>query len=261
MFDFLIFKISNYYFYTHSLINVISALVFVMSLVYFLRKLNIDYITIVKLICLLIIFGILGTHILSGFISLVFDKKSILYVITNLSQERSYYGGLILNIIITFLFIKRHRLPEYQILDIVTLSQTAALSISRFACLSAGCCFGKPTNFQFGIKLNSSFVLEEFRNIYLYPTQIYEIAGVLIILLICFFVYYKIKEKGYVFILYLLLYSLLRFFIDFYRNYPEHYYIINGILTISQFLSIFIFFSGLVFYFNKDKIFCLKKCT
>lgn len=72
----------------------------------------------------------------------------------------------------------------------------------------------------------------------LHPTQIYEALTSLIIFAI---LWQSLKRKhfeGQVFILYLVLYSCTRFAIEFLRGDAERGFVLDGLLSTSQFISL-----------------------
>ena len=82
------------------------------------------------------------------------------------------------------------------------------------------------------------------------PTQIF--SSVFDFLLALFLLWYDKKERkqGRVFSLYMIIYSLGRFAIEFIRDDPRGNV---GVLSTSQFISLFIVLIGIIF-FNFDKI-------
>jgi len=236
----------NFLFINFTIGNIFTLLAivsFILSMIFLSHISKINKKQIIILSFILLFFGLVGTQILSFVINLLYNKDG-LNVLSKWGQDRSYYGGLILNIFISLFYIKKFDLPKYKTLDIITISQVIAFAFGRFSCLSNGCCYGNPTNSDFGIKLYSNLILDKFRGINLYPTQIYEIICLLIILSVIILVFKYSKVSGLSFYLYLILYPFARFIIEFYRNnYIQNYIIYN--ISISQFISIIIFITAL----------------
>jgi phosphatidylglycerol:prolipoprotein diacylglycerol transferase len=126
--------------------------------------------------------------------------------------------------------IHRYKLPLWKIADLSAIAIAIAHSIGRLGCTSAGCCYGKPfleDNITPGIHLSGKFPF--FYVVFpegavappympLYPTQLMEFFGLLLIFFILLFFYRKKPFDGAVFSLYLLLYGAFRFFLEFYRG-------------------------------------------
>ena len=84
----------------------------------------------------------------------------------------------------------------------------------------------------------------------LYPTQIF--SSIFDFALGLFLLWYgnKNKEKGKTMSMYMIIYSIGRFFVEFLRNDPRGSV---GLLSTSQFISIFILIGGILLY-NINKL-------
>jgi len=112
-----------------------------------------------------------------------------------------------------------------------------AHSIGRIGCFFNGCCYGRQT--EFGIFFPSHQAV-------LIPTQIIE--SFLLVLLFIFLRNIQSRQHkiGIVLAYYLILYSLIRFGIEFFRGDPEPIYF--G-LRIFQLFCIGMFTFGVIIYF------------
>ncbi|MFH0738910.1 MAG: prolipoprotein diacylglyceryl transferase [Candidatus Omnitrophota bacterium] len=135
----------------------------------------------------------------------------------------SWFGGLIGGFIFWIAYLKKKRLPLYKTLDLIAPFLALAQAIGRIGCLLNGCCFGKPY--------------------LLIPVQLYSSLALLVIFIILRLLQERPHRGGEVFFTYLLLYSLKRFSIEFYRadNPP----VIYG-LTLFQLLSLLALFFSLI---------------
>jgi len=61
-------------------------------------------------------------------------------------------GGVILAILVIFLFLLYHKLPIRQYLDILAVGLMLALACGRIGCFLNGCCFGKPTDLPWAVR-------------------------------------------------------------------------------------------------------------
>ena len=88
----------------------------------------------------------------------------------------------------------------------------------------------------------------------LHPTQIYEAVASLMIFVVLWQALKRKRYDGQVFILYLVLYSITRFSIEFLRGDPERGFVFGGVLSTSQLISIFlIIFAAVLFSRLKKK--------
>lgn len=169
----------------------------------------------------------------------------LLYVLTNLDEYREqpltaifsrygfvFYGGLIFAIIVSIWYLRRQKLPVWQIADVLAPSIPIGQAIGRIGCFLNGCCYGKPTTLPWGVRVPGRDPLDLTP---LHPTQGYEAIGDLIIFSILTCLWKRRKFEGQIFLMYLMLYSILRFVIEMYRG-DNPYLLFN--LTLSQILSI-----------------------
>ncbi len=156
-----------------------------------------------------------------------------------------FYGGFIAVVIILLYYFKRNALPIWKVSDLFTPSLAIGHAIGRLGCLFAGCCHGKPTDMPWGITFTHPDSLA-IKDIPLHPTQIYESfaeTSIFIALLILR------KRKGFhgqVFWTYVLLYSVARFIIEFFRGDHTRGFIYHGIST-AQGVSIVLFLLAITF--------------
>jgi len=111
--------------------------------------------------------------------------------------------------------------------------------VGRLGCLMAGCCYGLPTTRPWGITFTDPFAASNVGtplNQPLHPTQLYEAGAELIILIVLLFTERKGRPfAGRTFWLYMLLYAISRFIIEFYRGDDRG---TVGMFSTSQFISI-----------------------
>jgi phosphatidylglycerol:prolipoprotein diacylglycerol transferase len=97
--------------------------------------------------------------------------------------------------------------------------------VGRFGCLLAGCCYGKPTTLPWGITFTDPFAASNVGtplHVALHPTQLYD-AGVEFLILIFLLGTERFwrRRAGWTFWVYILLYGVSRFVIEFYRGDPR----------------------------------------
>src|SRR3954447_8994991 len=106
-----------------------------------------------------------------------------------LSLARSggvFYGGLILAVVVALWYIRRIGLPLWTTCDVFAPGIALGHVVGRFGCFFAGCCYGKPTTVRWAITFTDPFAAANTGtplNVPLHPTQLYEAAAELVILL------------------------------------------------------------------------------
>jgi phosphatidylglycerol:prolipoprotein diacylglycerol transferase len=150
-----------------------------------------------------------------------------------------FYGGLILAVTVALWYIRKIGLPLWTTCDVFAPGIALGHVVGRFGCFFAGCCFGKETHVPWAITFHDPFAAANVGTplgIPLHPTQLYEAGAELIIL----FVLLASERKGRPFAgrtfwLYMLLYAISRFIIEFFRGDERG---TVGIFSTSQFISL-----------------------
>jgi phosphatidylglycerol---prolipoprotein diacylglyceryl transferase len=150
-----------------------------------------------------------------------------------------FYGGLILAVATALIYIRKIGLPLWTTCDVFAPGIAVGHVVGRFGCLFAGCCYGKETNVPWAITFHDPFAAANVGTPLerpLHPTQLYEAGAELLILIVLLVTERKGRPyPGRTFWLYMLLYAISRFIIEFYRG-DERGSV--GIFSTSQFISI-----------------------
>ncbi len=150
-----------------------------------------------------------------------------------------FYGGLILAVLVAIWYIRRVGLPLWTTCDVFAPGIALGHVIGRFGCFFAGCCYGRPTGKPWGITFTDPFAAANVGTplgIPLHPTELYEAGAELLILGVLLLTERKGRPfAGRTFWLYLLLYAISRFVIEFYRG-DERGTIL--MFSTSQFISV-----------------------
>src|SRR5204862_5319417 len=150
-----------------------------------------------------------------------------------------FYGGLIVAVSVALVYISRVGLPLWTTCDVFAPGIALGHVVGRFGCLFAGCCYGKPTTLPWGITFTDTFAATNVGTplgVPLHPTQLYEAGAELLILGILLRTERKGRPfAGRTFWLYMLLYAISRFIIEFYRGDDRG---TVGMFSTAQFISI-----------------------
>ena len=164
----------------------------------------------------------------------------------------SFHGGLIGIIIASKLFSNKHKISQFIFLDLVALSAPIGIFFGRIANFINSELYGVATHVPWSVK----FILVD--NIKRHPSQLYEAFFEGIILFFILNYYFKkdyLKKPGLISGLFLIFYSLFRFFAEFFRSPdPQIGYLILN-LTMGQLISIgFLIIGALLFIVKKYEI-------
>lgn len=158
-----------------------------------------------------------------------------------------FLGGLIGAIIGMYIFLKKNKqLDPLRTIDIFAIGMPILQMFGRVGCFFAGCCYGKVCyDSQFSIIFPDTGLAPA--GVPLVPTQLFGVIGNFILIMILLIYNRKPRKKGTTLGIYLTLYAIGRFIIEFFRGDE-----IRGIyfgLSTSQWISVPILLLGLYFLF------------
>ncbi|MFH1574151.1 MAG: prolipoprotein diacylglyceryl transferase [Acidobacteriota bacterium] len=175
-----------------------------------------------------------------------------IFSLSTLRSTGVFYGGLLLAIVAAAWYLRRSNLPGWQVADMAAPGIALGQSIGRLGCLSAGCCYGKPTHLPWGITFTDRYAFDNVGvplNVPLHPTQIYESAGTLLIFVYLMWRLSRRHFTGQIILEYLAAYATLRFLIEFYRD-DERGFLFQGLLSTSQFIGLLTVAAALALFFH-----------
>lgn len=154
------------------------------------------------------------------------------------------YGGIIFVSFCIYIYTKIKNLSFFKVMDISAAPLMLGMAIGRIGCFMQGCCYGKTTTLPWGM------VFKTVSLGHLHPTQLYMSFYNFLIFLVSLKLLKKNKFVGYTGLISLALYSLFRFFVEYFRaDYRGAY----SYLSISQLISILVFFICVLTNFKKLK--------
>jgi len=156
----------------------------------------------------------------------------------------SLHGGLIGGLLAGILFCKKRRLAFWSFADLLTPSIMLGQAVGRGACTLNGCSYGKPSTLPWAVVFTDP-AAQAPHNIPLHPTQFYEMATDLSIFLILWSVRKKTRFDGQLFLLYLVIYAVARFVLEFFRGDSL---MVAGLVPVPQVFSVALFIAALAAY-------------
>lgn len=157
-------------------------------------------------------------------------------ILLNLSSGFVVYGGIIGGIAAGLVYCRIKKINFLKHLDLFVPSLALAQGFGRIGCLLAGCCYGEEAHGWFGITFHHSDNAPN--DVALVPTQIMESMFSFGLCLVLILLAKRINKDGLVAAAYLILYSLGRFVIEFYRGDIIRGQI--GLLSTSQFIALMV---------------------
>lgn len=236
-----LFSIGSYTVHSYGLLVTIGFFAAYFVAIYRAKRLNISTDIIDLILVWIIIGGTLGSKLLYWLTQIENIVKNP-RLLLDLFDGFVVYGGLVGGILAAYIFCRVKGLRFAQFFDLLIPSFALAQGFGRIGCFMAGCCYGMETNSVFGVVFPSSSIAPG--GVSLIPTQLISSAFDFLLFAVLVIYAKRKKEEGQVAALYLILYSIGRFSIEFFRGDLERGSV--GILSTSQFISIFIFVVGII---------------
>jgi len=231
---------------------------------YLMRKYRLKRDDFWSLFFYLIIFGLIGARL--GYVFFYhwpYYSNHLEEIIKFWQGGMAIHGTIFLCLLVLFFFSHFKKISFLLLADIFAPALALGQAIGRWGNYFNQEIYGKPTNFFLSIPIDYSHRLEGYEKFtYFHPVFFYSFLWLFLLFLILFFWHKKRIKKGKInqgeiFLTYLILHSLGRFFIEFLRIDPQPVYLS---LRMGQWLSIVLLVLALfIYFFLKRKKRLLKK--
>jgi phosphatidylglycerol:prolipoprotein diacylglycerol transferase len=168
-----------------------------------------------------------------------------IFSLATLRAAGVFYGGLIAALGVALWYMRKTRLPGWKTADVFAPAIALGHGIGRLGCFSAGCCWGVECHLPWAVTFTSP-VAQQLGvpvNIPLHPTQLYEAFAEFVIFGLLYRRIRKPHADGAVIGAYLMMYSTVRFAVEFFRVH-EQGNLFGGPLDTSQWISAGLFLLG-----------------
>ena len=162
----------------------------------------------------------------------------------------SFHGGLIGIIIASMLFTKKHNQDSFLYMDLVSLVAPIGIFFGRLANFINSELYGTPTDIPWAV----TFIQVD--NLSRHPSQLYEaiLEGIILFIILMYFKNKDyLKKPGLISGLFLIFYSLFRFFIEFVRVPDEQLGYLIFELSMGQIISLIFFVIGIILFYFKNE--------
>lgn len=173
-----------------------------------------------------------------------------------------FQGGLTFGFLFALWYLRKHRIPTWKAADIIGPALALGHGFGRIGCFTAGCCYGRACDLAWGVEFHSEYAHNLTGiplKIPIHPTQLYESVLNFLNFAILFVILKKKSFDGQVFALYIINYSIIRYFVEFYRgDHPDKAFLIQNpspylSLSLPQLFCIVGLVGGLSLYFFLKK--------
>lgn len=193
-----------------------------------------------------IIIGLIGARCYYVIFNYSLYKDNILDIFKIWEGGLAIHGGLIAGFITLYLYSKRYNVNPFKMTDITVVPLLLAQAIGRWGNFFNGEAHGAATTYYHLKELHiPDKIIEGMKigNVYYHPTFLYESLYCLIGFIILLFIRrYKYLKRGQLTSLYLMYYSIGRFFIESLRTDS----LMLGGFKVAQLISIILFVIGLI---------------
>ncbi len=204
-----------------------------------------DYVT--YLIIGIIIGGRLGYVVFYNF---NFYINNILDILKVWEGGMSFHGGLLGIIIASILFAKKNNQDCFLYMDLVSLVAPIGIFFGRLANFINSELYGTPTEVPWSV------IFGRVDNLSRHPSQLYEaiLEGIILFLILMHFRNKDYLTKpGLISGLFLIYYSIFRFFVEFFRVPDEHLGYLILRLSMGQIISLIFLSVGIIIFYLKNE--------
>ncbi|MFA4942089.1 MAG: prolipoprotein diacylglyceryl transferase [Patescibacteria group bacterium] len=212
--------------YWYGLFVVLAMVLGIITAMLIAKRYNIPSEKIIDLSFCLIIGGLLGARIYEIFLEFPYYLSSPIEMIKVWQGGLAIHGGILGGGVALWLFIKKNKEYNFwQLSAIIVPALALGQAVGRWGNYFNQELFGEPTSLPWGIPIdlinrNNNFISAN----YFHPTFLYESLGSLLIFVVLIYCHYLIiKKKPKIsffrstFLIYIILYSALRFILEFIR--------------------------------------------
>lgn len=229
----IIYQIGPVSVYSYGLMLAVAAIVCAFLMAKDGAKFGLKPDLIYDLVFWIVLGGIVGARIFYIGLNTAYFFSHPLKIIMIHEGGLAWQGGFAGGLLSGWLFVKKNKLQLPFMLDLAAPYVALGQAIGRIGCFLNGCCYGK--HFDHGIYF-------PLHGDHLYPTQLYDAFGLLLLFFMVQFCKKRTWFSGKVFILYLYGAATLRFVVEFFR--ADHEYLFLN-LSVYQWVCLLIAGIGL----------------
>jgi phosphatidylglycerol:prolipoprotein diacylglycerol transferase len=176
-----------------------------------------------------IVGGLFGAKILMILTEGLPPRLSLEYLFDFLRSGGVYYGGFLGGFLTVAILTRAYGLNFWKVGDAFAPGVALGQFFGRLGCFAAGDDWGKPTDLPWGVQFTEAahasvgvpIYKTDGTNLYLHPVQLYESFTMLIVFGVLYYLHRRKKFDGQVLIAYGIIYALVRFALEFFRDDPR----------------------------------------
>ena len=158
----------------------------------------------------------------------------------------SFHGAVIGVIFATYIFSKKNNQNIFYYLDLVALTSPIGIFLGRITNFINSELYGRETDIIWSVK----FI--QIDNLNRHPSQIYEaiFEGIILFILLNLFHNKLSKKNGLISSLFIIFYSIFRFFIEFTREPDAHIGLLTFNMSLGQIICVIFFITGTILFYK-----------
>jgi len=241
----ILFHIGRFSLPTYGLLVALAFLTALWMASRFARQQGLDSKKIVDLGVYCALMGMLGAKLLMIALDPEYRAHPLdIFSMATLQSAGIFYGGFIAALLFAYFYMRAQHLPVLTTSDVFAPGLALGHGIGRLGCFAAGCCWGKPTSLPWAVTFrNPDATTGVPLNVPLHPTQLYEALAEGAICLILLARMRRAHQQGAIIGLYLFLYGLVRFGVEFLRMHDSSNPL-GGPFTLEQWISLAVAVAG-----------------
>ncbi len=210
----------------------------------FAKKRGLNEVKMVFLLLFSVIGVFIGGHLLYAvtnidklaYLPKVQNFMEFIYLMAFVFGGQVFYGGLLGGILAGVIYAKVTKLDNFSgYADIAACAVPLFHVFGRIGCFLSGCCYGVESDFGFTFH---NAVIESANGVNRFPVQLFEAGFNVCLFIFLLFMLGKDKFKNRLFMLYMFLYAIVRFILEYFRG-DEYRGFLFGLST-SQIISVLI---------------------
>jgi len=245
----ILFNVGDWPVYSYGVLLAAAYLIGLQLAVVRARRAGIDPAKVMDLGIYLIIAALVGAKLMLIAVDFDYFRQQPRELLSLVRAGGVFYGGLIAAVAVGYFLVRRYKLNIWSTGDLMAPGIALGHVVGRFGCLLAGCCYGRPTDVAWAITFTNPVANNNVGtplNIPLHPTQLYDAGAELLILGVLLLTERKGKPfAGRTFWLYIGLYAISRFIIEYFRGDIQRGTVF-GTMSTSQFVSLLLVPAALV---------------
>jgi len=161
----------------------------------------------------------------------------------------TFYGGFLFALGAGIWYAHKHKMDVWKISDMAAPGLALGIAVGRLGCFASGDNYGKPADVPWAVTFTDPLSMAP-TGVPLHPTQIYSTLVLLVVFGVLLWWRKRQRFKGELFLAFIMLYALVRSFVEIFRNDPRGVYL-DGLISTSQIISLLVVIPALWLFFKK----------